>query len=201
MSATCPYHHHGLAWRKTLNKDSVAYHYTDLSCLVFILTDGYIRPSRHIRAGAGGGPDIGQGLVWFTLRLRIDPSATAAMASLPRFRLAVPAAATLAWSAGCKLDRWASFDMDLAARAARATPATIAAWRVIQGQVPLTQVSRIDVERPGGVWREPPVLPAVDRDGNQAMAVFEGETFAIKKEYRPQVREFAYSYQRGRCAT
>jgi hypothetical protein len=130
----------------------------------------------------------------------MDPLAAAAVAPRPWFRLAIPAAAALPWREGCRRDGWTLLDMDLAAQAAWATPAIVATWRVIQGPVPLSEVIRIEVERPGGVWRELLEWPTVKRNGDQAVVTFEGETFAIERQYHPLLRELGYWCQRSRSA-
>jgi hypothetical protein len=149
----------------------MAYHYTDLLHYPFIVDDGFIQPSRHIRAQQHG--DAGKGVTWFTTGRRIDPSASASAASrkgVPRLRLSVPLEITRDWREVCREAGWTSFDLDLAIRKAGG-PGAVKGWRAVDGPVPVSSVTAVDVLRPGDVWGKPGKIEW-DRDGDFAAVGF-----------------------------
>jgi hypothetical protein len=176
-----------------------AFHYTDLLHFPFILGDGFIAPSRHIRAWTHG--DAGRGVTWFTTMRRIDPSASAVNAArhgIPRLRLGVPLEITRDWREVCREAGWSGYDIDFAARIAGGAGA-VKGWRAVLGPVPLSSVAAVEVLRPGEVWAHPGEIP-YSRDGDHATVLLDDWRYDVHRRVEASCGEFVYRYQRRPCS-
>jgi hypothetical protein len=157
-----------------------AYHYSDLAHLPFILRDGHIKVSRHIRAKVC--PDVPPGVCWFTWDRRLDPSTAAAHngGAAPRRRLITSTNALLRWQEACLRAGWSLMDVELAAYRGRACGARVDAWRASCEPVSLALIEDIQILRPGGVWRSMGE-PAFRVEGNIAAISYEGMLFGVRR--------------------
>jgi hypothetical protein len=181
-----------------------AFHYTDAARLPFIMTSGYLRPSRHIRAKVC--PDVPAGITWFTTHHRADPTAAASHngGAAPRIRLCVPLSVTLPWAATCEQAGWARSDIELAEHHGRRSGARVDCWRAVLGPVSLAEVEDVHILRPGGVWRPMPE-PSFRVAGDIAVIALEGMIYGIQRRMVPGMGTTAYAVrqepERGREAS
>jgi hypothetical protein len=170
----------------------LAYHYSDVARLPFILSSGHIRVSRHIRAKID--PEVPSGVCWFTLDRRGDPSAAAFHngLALPRIRLCVPTNATLDWREACRAAGWSEADIELAARRGRECGGRADRWRAVPGLVSLAKVVDVHVLRPGGVWR-PMGEPVFRVQGDIAAIAVDNLLFGIQRRVVPGLGTMAYA--------
>jgi hypothetical protein len=168
-----------------------AYHYTNLIRLPFLLSDGFIKPSRHIRALQR--PDAGRGVTWCTTCRRGDPTASVFHDPpvAPKLRLVVPLAATMVWHEACRQAGWSEADIAHAADTGRRYSAKVDLWRAVPGPVSIAELLEIEISRPGDTWRPMPEMQC-HREGDTAVAAFEGVTYTIARRRVPVADTLAY---------
>jgi hypothetical protein len=140
----------------TASSDAMAWHYTDLVHLVFIINDGQLEASRLNPHGVGE-LVMGQRLLWFTTDERGDKTASGSamqkVHGVPAVRIGMPLESTLPARDGCLTAGWTEARIEEDERLGRRMGADPRRWRVlIADAVPLPQFARVEVQHTG-LWR------------------------------------------------
>jgi hypothetical protein len=150
------------------------FHFTSAAHLPWIVTDGYLRPTRHITRR----PD-GARFVWFSTDGRKPDRTSSAIQYWPELwmRFAVPLDATLPWREACAAAGWSAAEIQLAAKAV--PPEMRDWWRVAPAGTFVLTDDVVLTGRRGDRWQA--ISPEIEVRGDTATVRWAQRSVVVRR--------------------